>query len=122
MNIRIIISMIVLALLGGFGYLGLKYLTPDNYFTLYPLIPVFFIFLLSGIYFTLLFIKKRKAAIDMKTYTILRTVKFTLCLFLVFLYCAIIGYNSMSFAIVFMVFYMVSLSFESWLFLKIIKS
>jgi len=114
--------MIVLALLGGLGYLGLKYLTPDYYFTRYPLIPVFFMLLLTSIYFTLLFIKKRKAAIDMKTYTILRTVKFTLCLLLVFLYCTIVGHNTMSFAIVFMVFYVIALSLESWLFLKIYKS
>jgi hypothetical protein len=106
-------------ILGVTGFIGFNYFMPDYYFRLYPLIPLFFVFIVIGSCIVLIFIKKRKSVIDLKTYTILRTVKFLLFLVCIFLYSKIVDSNNVAFAIVFMLFYMISLSLESWLFMKI---
>jgi hypothetical protein len=124
MRTRLIVSVIIL-IVGGFaGFVCLNYLIPDYYFDLFPLIPLFFILILTGSYATLSIVKKRKSVIGMKTYMILRATKILLCLGIVFIfvYCGLVEENIISFGIVFMLFYVVSLALESWLFMKISKN
>jgi hypothetical protein len=111
----------ILMMVGFIGFGGLYYFAPDFYFSLYPLIPLCFMLILTGIYFTLFIFQKRKSGIDMKSFAIIKTIKILLCLVFVWAYCKIIDSNNMSFAIVFMLFYVVSLALESWLFMQISK-
>jgi len=107
--------------LGFIGFVCLNYFAPDYYFKMYPLIPLLFIILLTVSYITLIIIKKRKAIICMITYSVMRSIKLFICLILVLLYFRIIDCNNLSFALVFMFFYIVYLKLATWAVIKIFK-
>jgi len=121
MYTKLIVSKIILIVIGLTGFVGLNYFMSDYYFKLYPLIPLFFILILAGSFFALTRLKRKKTTIGIIV-TVMKSIKFILCLAFVLLYCMLVDYNNLSFAVVFMLFYLVSLTLESWLLIKIIKS
>ncbi|MDR2084100.1 MAG: hypothetical protein LBP67_03800 [Bacteroidales bacterium] len=122
MKAKLILSTVILVTLGILGFCWLHYLMPQYYFNLYPLIPAFYVFILLVSYIVLLILKKKKSVIDIKTYAIIRAVKFVLCLVFVIIYLKVVNVNNIAFVMVFMLFYVIYLILESWLFMKISKS
>jgi hypothetical protein len=118
MHVKLLISTVIL-MLGGFaGFIYLKYFSPDYYFNLYPLIPVFFLLMLTGSYIALSIVRKRKSIVDMKIYMVIKMIKFFLCMLMVLLYGRIFNASNVSFVIVFASFYLVYLMLETWMFMK----
>ncbi|MDD4141453.1 MAG: hypothetical protein PHR20_01480 [Bacteroidales bacterium] len=121
MKAKLLISTIIVLVFGLAGWGWLKFLMPQYYFGLYPLIPLFYLVLLFANYIVITRSYKKSNIIDIKTQWIIKGVKFALCVAFIILYIKLIAVNSTSFAITFVVFYCVYLFLESWLLINISK-
>jgi hypothetical protein len=95
------------------GFLILHYLFPQNYFKLYPLIPIYF-FLLTLLEIEILSKYKEKEFVTMTNkFMQLKAIKLFISLMVLLLYCFVVAEQTFAFLITFFLFYIIYLIVET---------
>jgi hypothetical protein len=98
------------------GFLILHYLFPQNYFKLYPLIPIYF-FLLTLLEIEILSKYKEKEFVTMTNkFMQLKAIKLFISLTVLLLYCFIVAEQILVFLVTFLLFYIIYLVAETIIF------
>lgn len=98
---------------GIVGWVILKILYPEHYFSLYPCIPVFFF--LFGVYYITTFDQFRQYAPKklLSVYLGMKFVKMVISMMLLFIYILVIKVHKSDFVITFFLFYLMTILFET---------
>jgi len=121
MKSKLILSTVILAIFGVVIFCYLYFSLPQYYFNMYPTVPLFFILLLVGSYMAVTIAQKKTSEFNTNVYMAVKGIKLLLCLVFAVLNIKLFEGNNYPFVIVFMLFYIISITLESWLFLKISK-
>ncbi|MCK9301648.1 MAG: hypothetical protein PHU62_08140 [Bacteroidales bacterium] len=121
MKNKLIISSIIIILLGIIGFAWLKYFMPQFYFALYPVIPALTLIVMLASNLILINIYNKKHEVNFKLYWLIRGIKFIIFLVFALLYIKLVAINNIAFVVVFMLFYFICLTLESWLFIQMTK-
>jgi len=114
---NLIIGLIALTLLCFIiGFLILHYLFPQNYFKLYPLIPIYF-FLITLLEIEIIAkYKEKEFATIANKYMQLKAIKLFISLTVLLLYCFIVAEQILVFLVTFLLFYIIYLVAETIIF------
>ncbi len=114
---NLIVGLIALTLLCFIiGFLILHYIFPQNYFKLYPLIPIYF-FLITLLEIEIIAKHKEKEfATIANKYMQLKAIKLFISLTVLLLYCFIVAEQILVFLVTFLLFYIIYLVAETIIF------